>query len=196
MSYQLVNPLSNGNKISSKASNPDEGAYNIWSKFNKYTKYSTSNSYFTIQQKGGDLYHYKVSESVDDNKVKFTIERFNDINSKHSDELKQKLNSLEGGKRYRLSSSSSTSSSSSSNDKDNLTFKFKSKNKQKYLKTNPLIIYPPAFTPSYYYSDLIYYNTSMYNVNDLIVLPTLKSNFAQNYVFVPNWNCIGLLCNY
>ena len=179
MKYELVNPLSNSKRISSDKTDENEAAFAIWNKLNKYTKGHVKESYFSIQQTGGKLHHYKVKEHVEGDKVEFTLSKWDNV--KNENEFSRHIDAKTGG--YRKSDSSSSSDSDS--DTDDLVFKFKSKEKKSYLKNEPLIVYPTSYYPSIYYTDYLYYYPWVYNVSDAIVLPTFKSSLTSNIAVVP-----------
>jgi hypothetical protein len=177
MQFELVNPLAHNKRISTKTDDPDQAAMNIWNKLNKYTKGYVNGSYFTIQDGGGKLHHYNVSEKINNNKVGFTISRTDDV--KNEFEFLKHVNEKKGGGKH-YSSSSSDSSDSSSDSSDDLTFKFKSKSKNNYLSTQPFVAYP-----SLYYTEVLDYCPWLYNSNEYIILPNFKSSFASNVAIIP-----------
>jgi hypothetical protein len=159
MSYILFNPQVGGG-IKSKQKSANSAAEEIWSKLSSNIKQYTPEFYFTIQEGGGDkLYHYKVEEVIESNRVKYTLSK---LASKKSNDDKI-LNAIkqEGGRRKkRDDDSSSSSSSSSSSDNDSY-------------------VYYPRKRKSDNGINLTYY-PSIYGVNN-ILLPTFASNM---YPFV------------
>jgi hypothetical protein len=180
MKFELVNPYSDNKRIAAKSSNSDEAAFSIWNTLNNYTKGHVNNTFFTIQSggSGGKLYHYKVNEKLENNKVNFTLSQCGDKDIKNEPGFVKFLSNQTGGKHKSYSSSSSSSSDSDLS--DDLVFKFKSKNKEKYLKNEPFIAYPSS-----YYVNTLNYCPWLYYCVDPIIIPTYKSTFTSNVAIIP-----------
>jgi len=120
MSYILFNPQVVGG-IKSKQKSANGAAEEIWSKLSSNIKQYTPEFYFTIQEGGNDkLYHYKVKEVVESDRVKYTLSK---LDSKKANDDKI-LNAIkqEGGRRKKRDDDSSSSSSSSSSDNDSYVY--------------------------------------------------------------------------
>jgi hypothetical protein len=115
MKYILLNPSIKGKKFKSEEKTIESAASDIWSKFSKNIKNFSPEFYFTIKNVSKNkLYHFQVNEELQNDKVKFTINKFN---CKKEDEkvLLDTIDSevMEGGKRHKRHKDSSSSSSSS-----------------------------------------------------------------------------------
>ncbi len=156
MSYILLNPQVGGSGIKSNQKSANGAAEEIWSKLSSNIKQYTPEFYFTIQEGGANkLHHYKVKEIVENNRVKYTL---NKLTSKKTnddkiiDALKQ---DQEGGKRRKHDDSSSSSSSD-----DDDSYVYYPLNKRKGDNGLTLTYYPtiygvrnillPTFTSSMY----------------------------------------------
>jgi len=122
MKYILLNPSIKGKKFKSEEETVEGAASDIWGKFSKNIKNYSPEFYFTIKNASTNkMYHFQVNEELQNEKVKFTINKFN---CKKEDEkvLLDSLDSevLEGGKHRRRHKDDDSSSSSSSSE---LSFK-------------------------------------------------------------------------
>ena len=122
MKYILLNPSIKGKKFKSEEKTVEGAASDIWGRFSKNIKNYSPEFYFTIKNTSNNkMYHFQVNEELQNEKVKFTINKFN---CKKEDEkvLLDSLDSevLEGGKHRRRHRDDDSSSSSSSSD---LSFK-------------------------------------------------------------------------
>lgn len=125
MSFTLINPHINNINFTSSKKNPDLAAEGIWSKFSKNITEHVPNFYFTIMnKKDNSLYHYNVTENVENQNVKYTISNLKNSN-KFDKELIEDYNNMSvistdkgggGHKKHDSSSSSDSSDSSSSSD--------------------------------------------------------------------------------
>ena len=97
MSYILLNPHLPGKELTSKEKTPGSAAEAIWGKLSSNIKNYSPEFFFTIQDaKSNKLYHYKVKESMENEKVKYTINKYKGkVNEKELlEDIKQ-----EGGRR-------------------------------------------------------------------------------------------------
>jgi len=122
MKYILLNPSIKGKKFKSEEKTAEGAASDIWGRFSKNIKNYSPEFYFTIKNASTNkMHHFQVNEELQNEKVKFTIFKFN---CKKEDEkvLLDSLDSevLEGGKHRRRHKNDDSSSSSSSSD---LSFK-------------------------------------------------------------------------
>lgn len=170
MTFKLVNPYIDGNSIESSLKRTDDAANEIWSQLSTNIKNYTPKFLFTIQKGGNKLYHYRVNEKLENNKVSYVIENFNKNKINIDKLLLNELNkSQEGGKhkkKYYVEDSSSSSSSSSSDDY------IKFKNKHSYANDILLTYYP-----------------SVYGVRD-ILLPTFSTSYVPYVRIVPTYDNI------
>jgi hypothetical protein len=156
MRYVLLNPNINGKEFSSEKKTAELAASDIWSSFSENIKNYIPEFYFTIKDtKKNNLYHYQVKENLQNERVKFTINKFKStkINEKS---LLESVNKdiMEGGKHKHRYNKDDDSSSSSSSD---VVYKF-GRNAPLYNTLN-LTYYPsiygvsnillPSFTTSF-----------------------------------------------
>jgi hypothetical protein len=109
MSYILLNPHLPGKELNSKEKTAGTAAEDIWGKLSTNIKNYSPNFYFSIQDtKSNKLFHYKVNENLENDRVKYTIQKFK--GKVDEDGL---LNGVAqaGGKRRHHDDSSSSSSS-------------------------------------------------------------------------------------
>ncbi len=154
MSYILLNPHLPGKELVSKEKTPGSAAEAIWGKLSSNIKNYSPEFFFSIQDtKSNKLYHYKVKESMENEKVKYTINKYKGkVNEKELlEDIKQ-----EGGRRKFDDDSSSSSSSESG---EYLSFP---SGKGSYLNNK-------GWTITYY--------PTIYGVPN-VVLPTFTSGFA------------------
>jgi hypothetical protein len=123
MKYILLNPSIKGKKFKSDEKTAEGAASDIWGRFSKNIKNYSPEFYFTIKNASTNkMYHFQVNEELQNEKVKFTINKFN---CKKEDEkvLLDSLDSevMEGGKHHRRHKDNDSSSSSSSS--SDLSFK-------------------------------------------------------------------------
>jgi hypothetical protein len=122
MKYILLNPSIKDKKFDSDEKTAEGAASDIWGSFSKNIKNYSPEFYFTIKNASTNkMYHFQVNEELQNEKVKFTINRFN-CNKENEKALLDSLDSdvMEGGKHKRRHKDDSSSSSSSSSD---LSFK-------------------------------------------------------------------------
>lgn len=159
MGYILVNPRIEGSSINSSKKNSNEAAEDIWSTLSSNIKNYTPKFYFTIQDtKSNGLNHYVIKESLENEKVKYSLKQFNSKkidNQSLLNELKQL-----GGKHHKKhkhhkdDDSSSSSSSSSSSEQMIFTFPAGKTSKDLLLTYYPTIygvpnLYFPTFSSLY-----------------------------------------------
>lgn len=115
MKYILLNPSIKGKKFKSEEKTAEAAASDIWGNFSKNIKNYSPEFYFTIKNASNNkMYHFQVNEELQNEKVKFTINKFN-CEKKNEKILLDSLESevLEGGKHHKRHKDSSSSSSSS-----------------------------------------------------------------------------------
>jgi hypothetical protein len=142
MKYILLNPSIKGKKFKSEEKTAEGAASDIWGRFSKNIKNYSPEFYFTIKNASTNkMYHFQVNEELQNEKVKFTINKFN---CKKEDEkvLLDSLDSevMEGGKHNRRHKDKDSSSSSSSSD---LSFKLGSRGS--LYNTLSLTYYPSIY---------------------------------------------------
>jgi hypothetical protein len=116
MKYILLNPSIKGKKFKSEEKTAEGAASDIWGRFSKNIKNYSPEFYFTIKNTSNDkMYHFQVNEELQNEKVKFTINRFN-CKKENEKILLESFNSevMEGGKHHKRHKSKDSSSSSSS----------------------------------------------------------------------------------
>jgi hypothetical protein len=127
MSYILVNPFIEKNTIKSKQKSSSAAAEDIWSQFSTNVKNFTPEFYFSFIETGSNkLHHYKVNETLENNKVKYSLQKYNSkkindkdfINALFQDGGKGNHHRQKRYKKYDDDSSSSSSSSSEDDDDD------------------------------------------------------------------------------
>lgn len=113
MSYILLNPHLPGKELTSKEKTPGSAAEDVWGKLSTNIKNYSPNFLFSIQDtKTNKLYHYKVNENLENERVKYTIQKF-----KGKVDEKGLLEGVsQNGGRRRHDDDSSSSSSSSNDD--------------------------------------------------------------------------------
>ena len=142
MKYILLNPSIKGKKFKSEEKTVEGAASDIWGRFSKNIKNYSPDFYFTIKNTSSNkMYHFQVNEELQNEKVKFTINKFN---CKKEDEkiLLDSLDSevMEGGKHHRKHKKDSSSSSSSSSD-----MSFKLGRRSSLYNTLSLTYYPSIY---------------------------------------------------
>jgi hypothetical protein len=160
MSYVLLNPYLEGKQISSNKKDINLAAEEIWSNVSTHIKNYVPEFYFTVKEmSGGALHHFKVKESLEQNKVNYSLKALKAQKYHKMDKslLNEIANLQKGGRHHKRHDSSSSSSSSSS---DDLTYKFSSK------PSNPVLA--------------LNYYPSIYGVSN-ILLPSFVSNFTPYY---------------
>jgi hypothetical protein len=123
MKYILLNPSIKGKNFKSEEKTAEGAASDIWGRFSKNIKNYSPQFYFTIKNSSNNkMYHFQVNEELQNEKVKFTINKFN-CDKENEKVLLDSLDSevLEGGKHHRRHKDKDSSSSSSSSDE--LSFK-------------------------------------------------------------------------
>ena len=176
MVFNLINPRIKTQEINSNKKIHNDAAEDIWSQFSPHIKNFTPEFYFSTQNsKSQQLFHYVVKESVENDRVKYTLKQYKSkkINEKvlldHINQEKLQEETQNGGKKHRKHDSSSSSSDSSSSS-EKLVYS---------LPKNNLIAYP-SFSS---FSSFPYYPT-VYGVPN-IYLPTLASTFGSFNLFLP-----------
>jgi len=140
MKYILLNPSIKGKKFKSEEKTAEGAASDIWGRFSKNIKNYSPEFYFTIKNSSTNkMYHFQVNEELQNEKVKFTINKFN-CKKENEKVLLDSLDSevLEGGKHRRRHKDSSSSSSSS-----DLSFKLGSRGS--LYNTLSLTYYPSIY---------------------------------------------------
>jgi hypothetical protein len=194
MSFVLINPNIKSVTIKSKMKSSDNAAQDLWKKFSNNIKNYTPEFYFSFYESGSNnIYHYQVNESLENNKVKYSLEKYKNKNINNKKFIKDILNKQNGGKdksfrdkpfkhKSRKDSSSSASddnSSSSSSSGDDLMHTYYHKSKYNL----PLSVS---------------YNPNVYSVNN-ILLPQLASRYSYSIdtdglqtIYAPNSNGVGV----
>ena len=142
MKYILLNPSIKGKKFKSEEKTAEGAASDIWGRFSKNIKNYSPEFYFTIKNASTNkMYHFQVNEELQNEKVKFTINKFN-CKKENEKVLLDSLDSevLEGGKHRRRHKDKDSSSSSSSSD---LSFKLGSRGS--LYNTLSLTYYPSIY---------------------------------------------------
>ncbi len=143
MKYILLNPSIKGKNFKSDEKTAEGAASDIWGRFSKNIKNYSPEFYFSIKNKSNDkIYHFQVNEELHNDKVKFTINKFN-CSKENEKILLDSLNSnsevMEGGKHHKHKHDSSSSSSSSSD----LSFRLGRRNS--LYNTLSLTYYPSIY---------------------------------------------------
>ena len=144
MKYILLNPSIKGKKFKSDEKTAEGAASDIWGRFSKNIKNYSPEFYFTIKNASTNkMYHYQVNEELQNEKVKFTINKFN-CNKENEKVLLDSLDSevLEGGKHHRRKHRDDDSSSSSSSSRD---FSFRLGQRNSLYNTLSLTYYPSIY---------------------------------------------------
>ena len=156
MSYLLINPNIESSAIKSNKKITDDAAIDLWHKFSSKSINYTPEFYFTFLDEGSNkIYHYKVNETLENNKVKYNLEKYknNKINEKEIIKKYNKENNEQnGGKKHRKRYKDDSSSSS-----DDYMVNYKK-------PISNLSSYP------------IYYNPNIYGVNN-ISIPSFGSRY-------------------
>ena len=142
MKYILLNPSIKGKKFKSEEKTAEAAASDIWGNFSKNIKNYSPEFYFTIKNASNNkMYHFQVNEELQNEKVKFTINKFN-CEKKNEKILLDSLESevLEGGKHHRRHKDKDSSSSSSSSD-----VSFKLGHRSSLYNTLSLTYYPSIY---------------------------------------------------
>lgn len=195
--YSLVNPYIKGKiETNIKAKNSLEAANLIYTNLSEHFNNAVPNFYFTIQKGDNKLYHFKVSEKKNNNEINFNINQIelnnntyiNDGFKKKLENIKNKMNSQEGGdkktkskkKNKKKTKKKQTKSSDSDSDSDSDMVS----SEEVYIKTK-----------KYYYTEPIYYvwyDPLVYNTHS-VYIPTFYSyatpyiNVDSTIVSVPAW---------
>jgi hypothetical protein len=147
MSFTLINPHINNINFTSSKKNPDLAAEDVWSKFSKNITEHVPNFYFSIMnKKDNSLYHYNVTENVENQNVKYTISNLKNSNNFDKELLEDYNNTsvistAKGGghKHKKHDSSSSSDSSDSSSSSDGYSLGKKSRSRSSSI--SPLLLY-------------------------------------------------------
>jgi hypothetical protein len=161
MSYVLLNPYLEGKKISSRKSNTNLAADEIWSDLSKKIKNYIPEFYFSIQNVNDNkIHHIRVRESLENTKVKYNLKVLTDKKYHANDKVLlneiKNINEMKGGRRHKYDDDDSSSSSSSS---DEVVYTFPKKNSYN----------PPILSLNYY--------PSIYGVRN-ILLPSFVGSFT------------------
>jgi len=157
MNYILINPTIESYNIKSNKKVVDDAAIDLWNKFSSKSINYTPEFYFSFLDEGSSkIHHYKVNESLENNKVKFYLEKYKNkkFNEKNIKNIKIN-NEQDGGKKKRYKKYSSSSSDSSSDDYSFINYNKKSK------YNSPLSVH---------------YNPNIYGVNN-ISIPSFSSRY-------------------
>lgn len=145
MKYILLNPSIKGKNFKSDEKTAEGAASDIWGRFSKNIKNYSPEFYFTIKNASTNkMYHYQVNEELQNEKVKFTINKFN-CNKENEKVLLDSLDSevLEGGKHHRRKHKDDDSSSSSSSSSRDISFRLGHRNS--LYNTLSLTYYPSIY---------------------------------------------------
>lgn len=183
MTFKLVNPHIDGNLIESSEKRTSDAANEIWSHLSSNIKNYTPKFLFTIQ-KGGSakLYHYKVNEKLENNKVSYIIENYTKNKATIDKLLLNELANLKqkGGKhkkKYDIKDKSDSSDSSSSSSSSSSDEYIKFKNRQSYADNVLLTYYPSIYgirnilLPTFSTSFVPYVRINLPLYNNVIVIP-------------------------
>jgi hypothetical protein len=144
MSFTLINPHINNINFTSSKKNPDLAAEEVWSEFSKNITEHVPNFYFSIMnKKDNSLYHYNVTENVENQNVKYTISNLKNSN-KFDKELFEDYNNMHtkgGGHKHKKHDSSSSSDSSNSSDSSSSSDGYSLGKKGKKSSISPLLLY-------------------------------------------------------
>lgn len=199
--YTLINPYISGTiKHSYDAENEDAGAEKIWKSFSKYFNNDVPKFYITIKQKGGSLFHYKITESKYNNDdVNYKMKKINVPTNIEQNLLKmiKKLKYISqseiiagGHRKHRYDDDSSSSSDEEEYDVKMFKKMMKRIHIQQSLKFSPM--------------SHIWYDPILYNDQDIFI-PTFKINdYPTTYIQLHNEpkissstqteECIGGIC--
>ena len=118
MSYILVNPIIESSAIKSKKKSSNDAAEDLWSKYSSNIKNHAPEFYFSFLESGSKkVHHYKVNETLENNKVKYSLKKYKNKNINDKEFVKALLKQ-DGGKHHKRRDDDSSSSSSD----DDLTF--------------------------------------------------------------------------
>jgi hypothetical protein len=122
MSYILVNPIIESSAIKSKKKSSNDAAEDLWSKYSSNIKNHAPEFYFSFLESGSKkIHHYKVNETLENNKVKYSLKKYKNKNINDKEFVKALLKQDGGNHRKHKHKDEDDSSSSSSSD-DNSTF--------------------------------------------------------------------------
>ena len=145
MKYILLNPSIKGKKFKSEEKTVEGAASDIWGRFSKNIKNYSPDFYFTIKNTSSNkMYHFQVNEELQNEKVKFTINKFN-CKKENEKILLDSLDSevMEGGKHHRRKHKDDDSSSSSSSSSRDISFRLGHRNS--LYNTLSLTYYPSIY---------------------------------------------------
>lgn len=170
MPFTLINPVILGKfDINYKSNSPIEAAKTYWNNLSKKITNNVPQTFFTMQDDGGKLYHFKVSENKPNSRVvDFKIEPIDlKLSANASSALVDKFNEVvaqKGGRRHRYDTDDDSSSSDSS--VDEIISKF---NRHNYSRYNQPIFYY-HYIPSVYYDkdDTVFIPTFIYPISPFI----------------------------
>lgn len=204
MSFTLINPHINNINFTSSKKNPDLAAEGIWSQFSKNITEHVPNFYFSIMnKKDNSLYHYNVTENVENQNVKYTISNLKNSN-KFDKELFEDYNNMHtkgGGHKHKKHDSSSSSDSSNSSDSSSSSDGYslgKKGKKSRNSSISPLLLYRTYpyydldvrsfFVPRVVVSDPRIFVTPSIISPSVINMPipfsiSLRPNVGLSYVF-------------
>lgn len=178
--YTLINPYILGTmKTSISANDENEAAKKIWEIFARHATNDVPKFYFTIKQKGGSLFHFVVSEDInndDKNDVNFSIKKINIDNKNEKNILKhiKKIKSISqtGGHHHHRYENFDDDDSSSSDEYDNLIFRkmIKKLRLKNQIQQSPI--------------NYMLYNPIMYDGNDIYIPNFLFNGFVPPYIHI------------
>ena len=204
MTHKLINPnITNNNLFTSNEKKIDLASAEIWDKLSTHIKGHVPKFYYSIQNTSdGKIYHYKVKEKENNDKVSYNIEKLNnskiDKNNtmliqqggynhkhKHKHTHHKKNNNLNDDDDDDISISDSSSSSYSSDSSDSSS-SFNSKQflnnyYNKYNNYEPLTF---TYYPAIYDVENIFFPTfkkTLYGSSN----PTFKIVLPTEYIFTP-----------
>lgn len=154
MSYILVNPIVESTQIKSKKKSSSDAAEDLWSQYSGNIKNHAPEFYFSFLETGSKkIHHFKVNETLENNKVKYSLKKYKNKNINDKEFVKALLQQ-DGGKHHKRRDDDSSSSS----DDDDLVY---------HSKKGPRYPSPLAIS----------YSPSIYGVPN-ILLPPLVSPYA------------------
>jgi len=160
MSYILVNPIVESIQIKSKKKSSSDAAEDLWSQYSGNIKNHAPEFYFSFLETGSKkIHHFKVNETLENNKVKYSLKKYKNKNINDKEFVKAITSSQDGGKHHKHHKHRNDDSSSSSDDDDLV---YHSKKGPRYPSPLSVTYYPniygvpnillPPLTSSYVYS--------------------------------------------
>lgn len=171
--FEVVNPIIIGTfKIKYNTTSAMDAAKMFWNEMSKIVVNEMPKTYFTLRDKNGKLFHFKVSEKKNGkNMVDYMISPIDNIDKKSSDIIVKAFDkiTLQSGGNIKEDDDSSTSSSSSV---DDVVDKFKKINARR-LKS-PIVYY--HYIPSVYKTENLYVPVFIYPI-----VPYLEIGFSTAF---------------